>query len=200
MNKIIIIFLAFHFISFFGCAVIWRNYIVAKKTGVNVFKLDSKKGPEAITGWYFKYLPLLSVLVFTLYAIFPLAYKSIGPISLIDYEFIQWLGMILMLVSLVWVIIAQSQMGSSWRIGIDHDETTKLVQQGVFRYSRNPIFIGIIFISFGFFLLLPNALTLIILVLDIALIQIQVSLEEQFLEDTHNDVYLKYCKQVRRWL
>ena len=65
---------------------------------------------------------------------------------------------------------------------------------------RNPIFVGIIFISFGFFLLLPNPITLTILALDIALIQIQVAMEEEYLTKQHGDSYIEYCQHVRRWL
>jgi protein-S-isoprenylcysteine O-methyltransferase Ste14 len=91
-------------------------------------------------------------------------------------------------------------MGASWRIGIDHATKTKFIQKGLFKYSRNPIFIGIIFISFGFFLLLPNPITLTILALDIALIQIQVAMEEEYLTKQHGESYIEYCQYIRRWL
>jgi protein-S-isoprenylcysteine O-methyltransferase Ste14 len=34
------------------------------------------------------------------------------------------------------------QMGDSWRIGIDQEQKTSLVRHGVFKLSRNPIFLG----------------------------------------------------------
>jgi protein-S-isoprenylcysteine O-methyltransferase Ste14 len=200
MNKIIIVFLAVYFISFFGLAVVWRNYAVTKKTGANAFKLNKKTGPEAITSLSFKYLPLVSILIFTLYAFLPTLYLSLGPMALINHKAFQLIGRGIMVIALVWIVVAQSQMGASWRIGIDHDEETEFIQKGLFRYSRNPIFVGIIFTSFGFFLVLPNPFTLTILMLDIALIQIQVAIEEQFLTETHGDEYIKYCTHVRRWV
>lgn len=200
MQTTIIIFLSFYFICFFGFAVIFRNFVVAKRTGVNAFKLDQKTGAESITGWYFKFLPLVSILVFILYSFLPNLYQSIGPIELMNHAAIQWMGMGIMVVSFVWVIAAQSQMGASWRIGIDHDAKTEFIQKGLFKYSRNPIFVGVIFISFGFFLLLPNPITLTILALDIALIQIQVAMEEEYLTKQHGESYSEYCQHVRRWL
>ena len=200
MSKIIIVFLAVYFISFFGLSVVWRNYAVAKKTGANAFKLNKKTGAEAITSLYFKYLPLVSILVFILYAFFPAIYQLLGPVALISHKPFQLLGMAIMIIALPWIVIAQSQMGASWRIGIDHDEKTEFIENGLFRHSRNPIFVGVIFLSFGFFLVLPNPLTLTILMLDIALIQIQVAMEEQFLTETHGEEYTKYCKHVRRWV
>ena len=199
MSKIIIVFLAVYFIFFFGVAVVWRNYVVTKRTGANAFKLNKKTGAEAITSLYFKYLPLVSILVFILYAFFPAIYQLLGPVALISHKPFQLLGMAIMIIALPWIVIAQSQMGASWRIGIDHDEKTEFIENGLFRHSRNPIFVGVIFLSFGFFLVLPNPLTLTILMLDIALIQIQVAMEEQFLAQAYGQAYEKYCEQVRRW-
>lgn len=113
MNQLIIYFLLVYFILFFGLSVIWRNYIVAKKTGLNVFKLNQKSGPEAITGIYFKCLPLLSILVFVVFALFPNVYLLLGPVKLFTYALIQYSGMGIMLIALVWVVTAQSQMGAS---------------------------------------------------------------------------------------
>ncbi len=117
-----------------------------------------------------------------------------------NYSVIQWAGMGLMVAALIWVTVAQSQMGASWRIGIDHENKTEFIQKGLFKYSRNPIFVGVIFISLGFFLVLPNPLTLMILTLDIALIQVQVAMEEDYLTGAHGKSYIDYCTRVKRWL
>ncbi|MFN3236509.1 MAG: methyltransferase family protein [Pseudomonadales bacterium] len=200
MHNTITVFISIYFVCFFGFAVIFRNFLVSKMTEGNVFKLNQKSGAESITGWYFKFLPLISVLVCLIYIFLPDVYQSIGPIQLMNHDTIQYLGMSVMVVSLCWVLTAQSQMGASWRIGIDHEAKTEFVQKGLFVYSRNPIFVGIILISFGFFLTLPNPLTLTILALDIALIQIQVAMEEEYLTKQHGESYIEYCQRVRRWL
>ncbi len=193
-------FLIGYFIIFFGSAVIWRNYIVKKTTGAEAFKLNKKVGVEAITSRYFKGLPLVSITVLVLYIAFPETYSQIGVIQSLDTTPVQYAGMTIMTLSLMLIVIAQSQMGSSWRIGIDSENKTDLVLNGIFSFSRNPIFVGIIFSSLGYFLVLPNALTLTILLLDIALIQVQVQLEEQYLKKMHGKNYEIYCQKVRRWL
>jgi protein-S-isoprenylcysteine O-methyltransferase Ste14 len=91
-------------------------------------------------------------------------------------------------------------MGNSWRIGIDEEKKTPLVQSGLFRFSRNPIFLGMIITLLGVFLTIPNALTLLFLSLGFVLIQIQVRLEEEFLTRTQGEGYAEYRRQVRRWL
>ena len=54
----------------------------------------------------------------------------------LERPWVIWTGVILLLVSLVWTVLAQAQMGTSWRIGIDYEHKTKLVQGGAFRLSR----------------------------------------------------------------
>lgn len=96
--------------------------------------------------------------------------------------------------------MAQAEMGESWRIGLDQEHRTPLVRAGVFRLSRNPIFLGMMLTLLGLFLVIPNALTLLAFVMGVVLIQIQVRLEEEFLTKTHGVEYEQYKRQVRRWI
>ena len=91
-------------------------------------------------------------------------------------------------------------MGNSWRIGIDSEHRTTLVEAGVFKLSRNPIFVGMTLTLFGLFLVIPNVGTLITLLVGFILIGIQVRLEEDYLSTIHGDEYLQYQRRVRRWL
>jgi len=50
----------------------------------------------------------------------------------------------------------------------------------------------------GLFLITPNVWTLIFLILGVVLIQIQIRLEEEFLEKMHGKNYLEYKSRVRR--
>ena len=85
-------------------------------------------------------------------------------------------------------------------IDIDEEHRTPLVRKGVFGVSRNPIFLGMMLTLLGLFLVIPNAVTLLALVLGVVLIQIQVRLEEEFLSRVHGDDYADYRRDVRRWL
>ena len=110
------------------------------------------------------------------------------------------MGVFLLIASLIWIVLAQAQMGESWRIGIDTDHKTKLVHTGVYRISRNPIFLGMMVTQLGLFLAIPNALTLLILVLLVVLINIQVRLEEEYLKTSHGEDYVRYQRTVGRWI
>jgi len=91
-------------------------------------------------------------------------------------------------------------MGEAWRIGIDTEHRTPLVQKGIFCISRNPIYIGVVITLSGLFLIIPNALTLLILIVDLVLIGVQVRLEEEHVGEMYPREYAEYCQHVRRWL
>jgi protein-S-isoprenylcysteine O-methyltransferase Ste14 len=91
-------------------------------------------------------------------------------------------------------------MQKSWRIGIDEVNKTELVQVGIFKFSRNPIFLGMLISVLGLFILLPNALLLAVLFGTFIVLQMQIRLEEEFLQRQHGVNYTNFCKKVRRWI
>ncbi|MEM7367795.1 MAG: methyltransferase [Bacteroidota bacterium] len=96
--------------------------------------------------------------------------------------------------------LAQSQMRQSRRTGIDASEQTEMIRHGLFRHSRNPIFLGILLSFVGFFLMIPNALTLMLGGISHVSIQTQLRLEETYLHQTHGDAYEAYTQVVPPWL
>ncbi|HEU4511315.1 MAG TPA: isoprenylcysteine carboxylmethyltransferase family protein, partial [Pyrinomonadaceae bacterium] len=151
-------------------------------------------------GRLFKALFAAIVVVVIIYAFVPGAYQYLISIHWAERKWISFTGIVLLFVSLVWTILAQVQMGDSWRIGIDTKHRTELVQSGVFKISRNPIFVGMMVTLLGLFLVIPNVVTLITFLVGVILIGIQVRLEEEYLTRTHGDEYIEYRHNVRRWI
>jgi len=201
MNEFIRIFLPIYLTIFFFAVFLLRIFIVRKKTGVNAYLLLKQDGAEGVIARYFKLVPLASILVVFTPLFFPSVYFYLVPFHWMEkQQFLILTGLSLLIISLIWIWVSQTQMGNSWRIGIDDKNKTDLVTNGVFLISRNPIFLGLVINLFGFFLVLPNAATLAIMLLGIAVVEIQVALEEQYLLKSHGENYVNYCKKVRRWL
>lgn len=192
--------LVIYLVCYFGSAFVVPSYRVWKRTGVNPVTFRGADTAHDYIGKLFKIVMLGLSLVVALHAFAPEFYPFLLPIVWLENRTVQFVGISLLLVSLAWTILAQIQMGNSWRIGIDEEKQTALVRSGLFRFSRNPIFLGMIVTLAGFFLAMPNALTLLFLVLGFVLIQIQVRLEEDFLSRTRGKDYSEYRGQTRRWL
>ncbi|MEO7840771.1 MAG: isoprenylcysteine carboxylmethyltransferase family protein [Anaerolineales bacterium] len=200
MNSILNYFLPIYFIFFFGFAFVWRSYLVWKNTGMNPYKLGRSESAHDYIGVLFRTLLAACVLVVVLYVFFPVGYRFLAPIAWLSHPVLSWTGIGLLVISLLWILTAQSNMGRSWRIGVDADVKTDLIQGGLFSISRNPIFLGMRVMLIGFFFILPNALTFAIWLLGDVLMQIQVRLEEVHLRELHGDPYNAYSRRVRRWL
>ena len=181
-------------------AFVWRSYIVRKHTGINPVTFKGADTAHDFIGRIFKLGFVVVVLVVFVYSFSPIAYTYTSPIQWLENRWLKSIGVLLLLLSLVWTAVAQSHMGAAWRIGIDTEHRTPLVQKGLFNVSRNPIFVGMIFTLSGLFLTLPNAFTLLASVLGIVLIGIQVRLEEEYLAQVHPEAYQQYRQRVRRWL
>lgn len=193
-------FLLCYFTMYVSVAFVWRSYWTWKQTGVNPYVLGNADTPHDFVGALFRATFAATLLSVLLYTFAPTLYSYLTPIGWLEHPLMMAVGVGLLIVSLIWIVIAQAQMGASWRIGIDSTHATSLVQNGVFRWSRNPIFLGMRLTLLGFFLVLPNAVTFAILLVGDVLMQIQVRLEEGYLLTSHSDVYRAYSQRTRRWL
>lgn len=110
-------------------------------------------------------------------------------------------GAIAAAIGIFGALVAQVQMGSSWRIGVDAGERTTLVTHGIFGWMRNPIFTFILLSMAGLLLVVPSVLSLAAAVLSFTGIEIQVrAVEEPYLRATHGEAYETYCSNTGRFL
>ena len=78
---------------------------------------------------------------------------------------------------------------------------TALVTDGIYRYTRNPMYLGMALLLLGTALLLGNLLSTIVIPLFVVIIQRRfIQPEEQMLRELFGDDYTNYCARVRRWL
>lgn len=193
-------FLPVYLAAYFFAAFFWRSFVVWKRTGVNPVVFKGADNAHDFAGQVFKLLFAAVVLAVLAYSTSERLYEYLTPITWLELPLLRTAGVVMLLLSLTWIVLAQAQMGESWRIGIDEEHRTPLVRRGVFGLSRNPIFLGMMVTLAGLFLVIPNAVTLLTLVLGVVLIQIQVRLEEEFLGVVHGEEYAEYRRAVRRWL
>ncbi len=189
-----------YLLVFLGAVVIWRLYAVWRKTGLNAYVLRKAEGVHAVIAFAVRLTGAAAIAVVAIHSLRPAWYPFLAPIEWLERPALAAVGLGLLGLSLVWVVVAQSRMGASWRIGIDDVYRTELVTGGVFGWSRNPIFLGIRVLLLGLFLALPNALSLTAWTLGDVLLQIQVRLEEEHLAGVHGEAYEAYCRRTRRWL
>ncbi len=200
MTTLLKIILPIYLALFFGLAMFWRSYLAWKRTGINSYALGNGDTLHDYVGKLFRFTLLATALIVLAFSLSESLYNLLMPIPWLDSTLLIGIGLALLASALIWVLVAQIQMGDSWRIGIDEKTNSPLVQHGLFGVSRNPIFLGMLVMLVGLLFAIPTAATLIVTLLGFALIHIQVRLEEPFLVDKYGEAYRVYQKRVRRWL
>lgn len=81
------------------------------------------------------------------------------------------------------------------------EKAEKLVMTGMYQYSRNPMYLGLLFLLIGWAILLGSFSSFIMLPVFMVVMTIQQIIpEEKILEDKFGQHYRDYLLSVRRWL
>ncbi len=83
----------------------------------------------------------------------------------------------------------------------DPGKASRLVIRGIYRYSRNPMYLGLLFLLLAWAIYLANPLGFVALPLFVLCMnRLQIRPEEAAMEAQFGDEYRGYRKSVRRWL
>ena len=193
-------YLPVYLVLYMMVAFVLPSYRTYKQTGINPVTFSKTDNAHDYIGFVMKVLIALLFVAVFIYSFSDKIYQYLVPISYLMKDVFLIIGLILIHFSLLWISVAQYQMSNSWRIGIDENNKTELITKGLFSYSRNPIFLGMIISVAGIFFILPNALTFFLILSTYIVIQIQIRLEEEFLEKQHGQEYLSYKQTTKRLL
>jgi len=124
--------------------------------------------------------------LFPIARILPAAYSSGGVLILI--------GMFLIL----WAVRLFGKAGTTIK---PFEASTKMIVAGPYRWSRNPIYLGMAIILLGIGLVFGTLTPFAILPLFVWLIQKNfIAREEAMLDKSFGAAYAEYKKRIRRWL
>jgi protein-S-isoprenylcysteine O-methyltransferase Ste14 len=112
-----------------------------------------------------------------------------------------WIGglvFVLALALFAWAIVTMARAGSSVPTNLP---TAAIVESGPYRFTRNPIYLGMLLALTGLAIAFDN-LWLLVMLLPFALVIRYgvVAREEAYLERKFGDAYRGYRSRVRRWL
>tara|TARA_R110002096_G_scaffold1376_20_gene7289 strand:- start:3027 stop:3536 length:510 start_codon:yes stop_codon:yes gene_type:complete len=80
-------------------------------------------------------------------------------------------------------------------------QSAQLVASGVYRYSRNPMYVGFLLVLCGWAVLLGNALSLLLVPAFVVYMNhFQIVPEERAMREKFGAAYTQYSDTVRRWL
>lgn len=192
-------FLPAYFVVYFALAFVYTSWRVYKKSGHKPIVFKNSDSAHDLIGRYFKVTLLLLFVFVCANAFTPELLVNSGHFTLLHKSWIAYSGAALMLLALFITLIAQYQMANAWRIGIDTENPTPLVQKGLFAYSRNPIFTAMLAAVWGMFMVAPQLISLALFLFSYVLIQLQIRLEEAWLEQQHGEAFSQYKRKTARF-
>ena len=186
------------YLAFVVVAVGWRSWFQYRRTKDHGLRLLS--GQSSRMEWTAALLLTGGAVLAGAAPLADLA-RFIAPFAPLAVPWFTSAGLVLGLLGFAGTLMAQLQMGDSWRIGVDNHETTPLIQVGLFRSVRNPIFSSMLLAAAGLLFLVPNALSVAALGSLFAGVEIQVrQVEEPYLARIHGNGFLSYARKVGRFI
>jgi protein-S-isoprenylcysteine O-methyltransferase Ste14 len=168
-------------------ATLLRGRSIKRTTGDRAWAFSSARGVQRLAGLAF------AATVVALAVAGALADRQAGLAISLPAAALSVLGAII-------VIVAQIQMGRAWRVGVREGDAPVFVRHGLFRFSRNPIFVGMILIGLGAALVSGTWWAWVALGCFIVACSVQVSIEEAHLEARFGEAYLVFRRAVPRWI
>jgi len=195
INVLVLISLFLFYLLFVG------RTIILYKHGIKVLVIgtSSKKIFELILENIF--LPVLILWsLFVVITALNILTPGIFSKLFIDILWLKYVGILFCYIGLIIFLAALISFGKSWRIGIDEKNSNELITTGMFKYSRNPIFLFMDLYFMGIMLIYPNIVFIVFTFFVIIGIHLQIVREEKFLLNKFGEEYIKYKKQTRRYI
>ena len=79
--------------------------------------------------------------------------------------------------------------------------STRIVVHGLYRFTRNPVYVGFALCTLGIAMLVDSAWMLLAVPIGLVLMdRVVIAREERYLERKFGEEYLNYKRRVRRWI
>jgi len=138
-------------------------------------------------------LVILIALSLTLHFYCPVAEVILFPAKMV--------GVIVSVVGLVVSTVANVSLLKHRTSTKPFEKPSELIQTGIFRYSRNPVYLGMLLVLTGIEVYLGSATTLAVpLIFLIVFNTAIIPSEERQLQEVFGERYTAYKKSVRRWV
>jgi protein-S-isoprenylcysteine O-methyltransferase Ste14 len=177
-----------HQIVFQGMFVA-KNVLLSRKLGIPI----RGKNREASISVVFFFLFIICSIVLSLFQAPP------GTVDVVSGSAALTIALVLAMVNLLIGAVSLRGLKDSWRVGVLEDQRTDLVEEGIYRYSRNPYFVSYLIMFAAYTVLLQNAILLVLSLVGFFMVHAMVLKEEKYLTGLHGEKYRQYRQRVPRY-
>jgi len=186
---------------FYGLGFGWRTWVQLRRYGSSgIVLFRSGRLGQHLREALFVVLAVALLAEAALAAVAPRRLPGLVPLAPATAAVLRATGTVMVLGATALMLAAQLDLGASWRVGIDEGARPGLVTGGLYRYSRNPIYVAMLAALLGFALLLPSWISLGLLIGAGLGIRRHVRDEEAYLARTYGEEYRRYAARVGRFV
>ncbi len=188
-------------LAFYGLGFGWRTWVQLRRYGSSGIVLFRSGRPgQHLREALFVVLAVALLAEAALAAVAPRRLPGLVPLAPATAAVLRATGTVMVLGATALMLAAQLDLGASWRVGIDQGARPGLVTGGLYRYSRNPIYVAMLAALLGFALLLPSWISLGLLIGAGLGIRRHVRDEEAYLARAYGEEYRRYAARVGRFV
>jgi len=181
--------------------ILLMGWMIAFGLGLRLRGVNPNAVAERNTNWMQRFL-IAGAGVLDLYFIFRAPFPVLDDFVAARAAPAPWAALGLLIFSAVIILASQAGMGRSWRVGVPAAENhvDVLVVGGLNRFSRNPVYFGVMLFLVGGLLAAPGPLTAVAVIVSFVGLTIIIRQEERYLRGRFGAQYDAYARRVRRWI
>jgi protein-S-isoprenylcysteine O-methyltransferase Ste14 len=184
-----------------ACKLIWVAGIVSWFVIRYPFQLRAKRNRVIRSLFGRRETSILGFASICLYAI-PAAYALTGFPKSLDRPFVPalvWLGLLALCAGLWLFLRSHAELGLNWSISLEVREQHALVQTGVYRFIRHPMYSSFFLMALAQILLLPNWFAGTAGLVGVGVLYaFRVHQEERVMRETFDGDYIRYMTKTKR--
>ena len=179
---ILLIFYTFYF----------AKIMIQKKQSIKTNQMGMGNKPKKVL-WIERIMSVATILccVVSVVSIF-----TVNSFLAVEFRMI---GIVLGILAIIFFAAATISMKTSWRVGIP-EEKTSLVTDGIYRWSRNPAFVGFDLLYMSLTLMFFNLPLVIVSVWAAVMLHLQILQEEDHMYKMFGAEYEDYRKHTLRYI
>jgi len=112
---------------------------------------------------------------------------------------IQWISLFFWVIGFMLLFLGRFGLGNSFRLG-NPRESTSLTVSGIYRFSRNPMYLGVYATVLAPALYSLNPIVILLAAFVIAVHHKIVLAEEKYMQKVFGQEYVDYCHHVRQYI
>ncbi len=114
--------------------------------------------------------------------------------------FLQWIALFIAFEAMLFLYFSLWQLGLNTKVGLPRNDDIRLRTSGIYRLSRNPMYMGLILLAVASAIYVPNPVNIAATVTGIGIQHLIILGEEKFLTRQFGERYKTYKQHTRRYL